>query len=67
LTVPLALLHRDEFVQQFDFNDTQLPAAFLKQGDSVTILITHDEINECPSVEALIDLVRKKVDSIEWT
>jgi hypothetical protein len=66
LKVPIAFLHRDEFVKQFDFKDTQLPAAFLQQGESVTILITHDEINGCTSVDALIELVNKKVASVEW-
>ena len=67
LKVPIAFLHRDEFVKQYDFKDTQLPAAFLQQGESVTILITHDEINDCTSVDDLMDLVTKKIDAIAWT
>ncbi len=67
LTVPLGFLHRDEFVKQYDPKDTQLPAAFLQQGESVTLLIAHDEINKCTSVDELIDLVKKKIGSVEWT
>ncbi len=67
LTVPFGFLHRDEFVKQYDPKDTQLPAAFLQQGESVTLLIAHDEINKCTSVDELIDLVKKKIGSVEWT
>jgi hypothetical protein len=67
LTVPFGFLHRDEFVKHYDSKDTQLPAAFLQQGESVTLLITHDEINKCTSVDELIDLVAKKIESVEWT
>jgi hypothetical protein len=65
--VPIAFLHRDEFVKQFDVKDAQLPAAFLKQGESVTMLITHDDLNSCSSVEELIALVRKTIEEVEWT
>ena len=67
LTVPFGFLHRDEFVKQYDSKDTQLPAAFLQQGKSVTLVITHDEINKCTSVDELIDLVNEKIKSVEWT
>ena len=67
LKVPIAFLHRDEFVKQYDLKDTQLPAAFLKQGESVTMLITHDDLNNCSSVEELIALVTKKIGEVEWT
>ena len=67
LKVPIAFLHRDEFVKQYELNDTQLPAAFLKQGESVTMLITHDDLNNCTSVEDLIALVTKKIGEVEWT
>ena len=67
LKVPIAFLHRDEFVKQHDLKDTQLPAAFLQQGESLKMLITNHEINRCASVEDLIDLVIKNVETIEWT
>ncbi len=67
LKVPIAFLHRDEFVKQYDLKDTQLPAAFLKLGESVTMLITHDDLNNCTSVEELIALVTKKIGEVEWT
>lgn len=67
LKVPINFLHRDEFVKQYASDDSQLPGAFLQQGESVTLLITHEEINKCSSVDELIDLVNKKIESVEWT
>ncbi|MDX1779460.1 MAG: hypothetical protein R3339_11320, partial [Thermodesulfobacteriota bacterium] len=40
LKVSFGFLHRDEFVKQYASQETQLPAAFLKQGESVSLLIT---------------------------
>jgi len=64
LKVPIEFLHRDEFVKFHDVSDTQLPAAFVKKGESITMLITSGEINKCTSVDALIALVTKKVETI---
>lgn len=60
LSFPVEFLHRDEFVKHYDFKDTQLPAAFLKKGDNITMLITHDEINKCTTIEELMNLVTGK-------
>ena len=64
LKVPIEFLHRDEFVKFHAVSDTQLPAAFVKKGESITMLITSGEINECTSVDALIALVTEKVETI---
>ena len=64
LKVPIEFLHRDEFVKLHDMPDTELPAAFVKKGESITMLIPSDEINECTSVDALIALVTEKVETI---
>jgi hypothetical protein len=65
LSIPVEFLHRDEFVKHNDFKDTQLPAAFLKKGDTITMLITHDEINKCTTIEELMDLVMGKLGGME--
>ena len=65
LSFPVEFLHRDEFVKHYDFKDTQLPAAFLKKGDTITMLITHDEINKCTTIEELMDLVTGKLGGME--
>jgi len=62
LTFPIEFLHRDEFIKQYEvMKDTPLPAAFLKKGETITSLITHDEINACTAVEELMTLVNKKL------
>ena len=66
LTVPFGFLHRDEFVEHYASQDAQLPAAFLQEGESVSLFITHDEINKCASVDELIDLVTRKIESVDW-
>jgi len=64
LNVPIEFLHRDEFVKHHHLSDAQLPAAFVKKGESIAMLITSGEINECTSVDALIALVTEKVETI---
>ena len=64
LTIPIEFLHRDEFVKLHTVSETQLPAAFVKKGESITMLITSGEINECTSVDALIALVTKKLETV---
>ncbi len=65
LSFPVEFLHRDEFVKNYDFKDTQLPAAFLKKGDNITMLITHDEINKCTTIEELMNLVTGKLGEMQ--
>ena len=64
LKVPIEFLHRDEFVKFHTVSDAQLPAAFVKKEQSITMLITSGEINKCTSVDALIALVTEKVETI---
>lgn len=64
LKVPIEFLHRDEFVKHHNLSDAQLPAAFVKKGESLAMLITAGEINECTSVDALIALVTERVETI---
>ena len=64
LKMPIEFLHRDEFVKLHTVSDAQLPAAFVKKGESIAMLITSGEINECTSVDALIALVTKKVEMV---
>lgn len=64
LALPVEFLHRDEFIKLHALPDTQLPAAFVKKGESIAQLITAAEINACTSVDDLIVLVTKKVESV---
>ncbi len=65
LSFPVEFLHRDEFIAHYDFKDTQLPAAFLKKGDNLTMLITHDEINKCTTIEELMNLITGKLGEMQ--
>ena len=65
LSSPVEFIHRDEFVAQYDLKDTQLPAAFLKKGDNITLFITNDEINKCTTIEELMNLVTGKLGKTE--
>jgi hypothetical protein len=60
LGVPVEFLHRDEFLELYN-KDANLPAAFLKKGDSVTLFIDSEEINALKTVEELMDLVTEKI------
>ena len=65
LTIPIDFLHRDEFLEHYDLKDTQLPAAFIKKGDDIILLIDHSEINGCTSVEELMNLVTVKIKNVD--
>ncbi|MCK5513817.1 MAG: hypothetical protein KAJ00_04910 [Deltaproteobacteria bacterium] len=64
LTISIEFLHRDEFLKRYDLKNTQLPAAFIKKGDNIAVLIDHSEINGCTSVEELMDLVTMKIKNV---
>ena len=65
LTIPIEFLHRDEFLKRYALKDTQLPAAFIKKGDNIAVLIDHSEINGCTSLEELMNLVTLKIESVD--
>ncbi|MCK5559836.1 MAG: hypothetical protein KAJ51_04560 [Thermoplasmata archaeon] len=64
LDVPTEFLHRDEFYEKYKLKDFQFPAAFLKKGSEIELFITHEEINNCKSLDELIELVTIKVNGI---
>jgi hypothetical protein len=63
LGVPVEFLHRDEFLELYNKN-VNLPAAFLKKEDSVTLFIDSEEINALKTIEELMDLVTEKISKI---
>jgi len=63
--IPTDFLHRDEFVDKYHLKDQKYPCAYLVRGAKLELFIDHDEINKCKSLDQLMDLVRKKVDTIE--
>ena len=62
LTVPVEFLHRDQFSEKYEIKETKFPAAFVKQGEEIKLLISQEEINACRSLYDLMNLVTKKVE-----
>ena len=54
-------IHRDEFRKQFNLKDISFPAAFIKKGEEINLLISIDEINNVKTVPELINLVKNKI------
>jgi hypothetical protein len=64
LDLPVEFLHRDEFADRYPLIDVQFPAAFVKRGSDIKLLIAHTEINRAKSVEDLVQLVTAKVKEL---
>jgi hypothetical protein len=64
LDLPVEFSHRDEFADRYPSIDVQFPAAFVKRGSDITLLIAHTEINRAKSVEDLVQLVKAKVKEL---
>ena len=61
LDYSVKFLHRDEFQKQYSLINEKYPAAFIKQGKTITKFISHTEINKCKTLDDLIVLVKKKI------
>ena len=64
LDLPVEFLHRDEFLDRYPSIDAQFPAAFVKRGSDISLLIAYTEINKAKSVDDLIQLVTAKVNEL---
>jgi len=64
LDLPVEFLHRDEFADRYPSIDVQFPAAFVKRGSDINLLIAHTEINRAKSVEDLVQIVTAKVKEL---
>lgn len=58
---PMVFLHRDELHTQFGIDDVALPAILSQRGSDISVLIRHDEINACDTLDALKQLIRDKL------
>ena len=61
LNIEMEFLHRDEFIKRYPDSSETLPAVFIEQ-DEIELFISADEINTLQSVEALQDLIKKKIE-----
>ncbi len=64
LDMPVEFLHRDEFLTHYPSIKAHFPAAFVKRGSDISLLIPHANINKAKSVDDLINLVTEKLQEI---
>ena len=63
LDIPTEFLHKDEFEKKYDVKNAQYPSAYLRNGSSMKIFISVDEMNNVKSLDEMKDLVTKKLES----
>ena len=49
----LEFLHRDEFVQQYHYNNAELPGIFIEENNAVTPWINRETINQIQTLDDL--------------
>ena len=70
LKIPSQYLHRDEFFKMLkthphNVENTTFPAIYLHKEEKLSLLVTSNEINQCKTLEDLIDLVDAKLVSMK--
>ena len=63
LDIPTEFLHKDEFEKKYDVKDAKYPSAYLRNGSSMKIFISQDEMNKVKSLDEMKDLVSKKLEA----
>jgi hypothetical protein len=63
LEIKVEFLHRDEFIESNPKIYFELPAAFIKSGKGLTLLISADEINASQTLQDLMELVRSRMEN----
>jgi hypothetical protein len=66
LNIPYTFLHRDEFFKKLkrhphDLGEIKFPAIFLNKDGKIGLLINHNEINACQSLDDLMNLLSQKL------
>ena len=61
LGVPVEFLHRDEFEQQYGSDKTRYPAVLTRDGDSLEVLLTPEQIKRCTDIPSLCRLISQSV------
>ena len=58
-------LHRDEFQKQYpELKSTKLPAIFISQNNTLSVLVSADEINIQKNIDGLKNIINGKIKSI---
>lgn len=63
LDIPAEFLHKDEFEKKYDVKDAKYPSAYFKNGSSMKLFISQEEMDAITSLEELKDLVSKKLNT----
>jgi hypothetical protein len=62
---PLEFLHADELRSRYGLRDVPLPAVFEKDGASLRVAVSADEINACGTLEELERLILDARNSLD--
>ena len=62
---PLEFLHADELKSRYGVEGVALPAVFEKDGASLRVAVSADEINACGTLEELKRLILDARDSLD--
>jgi len=64
LPLSVAFLHKDEWIQAYKNADTDLPAAFLVEGATISVCIPASQMRVIPDVKTLITVTQKVVSEL---
>jgi hypothetical protein len=64
LDIPARFLSRNEFSSEFGTGLTTFPAILVHEGKDLSRIISAEEINQCRTLEDLINLVRQRFSDI---
>lgn len=64
LNTPSRSLNKNEFIAEFRGVDTTYPCVLLKDGSTISVFITTEEINRCRELEDLTGLIQERVSRI---
>ena len=57
----LEFLHRDELQEKYGVKDIALPVILIQQDKRLETWLSHQEINACPDIETLKDLITDRL------
>ena len=69
LNIPYMFLHRDEFLNKLkthphDIGEVKFPAIFLIKAGKIGLLVDHNEINICHTLNELMSLISQKLSLV---
>jgi hypothetical protein len=65
LGVAVEFLHKDEFKEQYPYEDAEFPSAYLARGGELELFISIDEMNSAETLDELIEIVKRKLTDMD--